>query len=340
MRRWRYDARSSRLPDACSPFWGHIVTCFCKFALRQTADDNKNCFPSEVINTVFRNFYVDDCLKSFPAENDAIAHVNHLQALLSRGGFRLTKWVSNSRKVLQAIPKPELSKELRRLDLSKDEIPAQRALGMQWCVETDTFTFNIGIKPRQPTRRGTLSIVNSVFDPLGFAAPFVLFAKQILQDLCRIKPGWDDEIPPKHLSSWVKWLDDLPKLSSFSVNRSVLPEGFGPVVFSQLHHFFKASEAAYGSVSYLRITNAEGRKHCAFLFAKSCLAPLKSTSIPRLELSAATISIHLDKMLKREIQIPLSEPSIFWTDSMSVLRYVKYENKHFHTFVANSIAMI
>ena len=61
------------------------------FALRQTADDNKNCFPTEVINTVFRNFYVDDCLKSFPAENGTIAHVNHLQALLSRGGFRLTK---------------------------------------------------------------------------------------------------------------------------------------------------------------------------------------------------------------------------------------------------------
>ena len=302
--------------------------------------DFTDCFPTEVINTVFRNFYVDDCLKSFPAENDAIAHVNHLQALLSRGGFRLTKWVSNSRKVLQAIPKPELSKELRRLDLSKDEIPAQRALGMQWCVETDTFTFNIGIKPRQPTRRGILSIVSSVFDPLGFAAPFVLFAKQILQDLCRIKLGWDDEIPPEHLSSWVKWLDDLPKLSSFSVNRSVLPERFGPVVFSQLHHFSDASEAAYGSVSYLRITNAEGRVHGAFLFAKSRLAPLKSTSIPRLELSAATISIRLDKMLKREIEIPLSEPSIFWTDSMSVLRYVKNENKRFHTFVANRIAMI
>ena len=58
------------------------------FTLRQTADDNKNCFPTEVINTVLSNFYVDDCLKSFPAVNDAIAtaHVNHLQDLLSRGG--------------------------------------------------------------------------------------------------------------------------------------------------------------------------------------------------------------------------------------------------------------
>ena len=48
------------------------------FALRKTADDNRNCFPTEVINTVLRNFDVDDCLESFPSVNDAIAHVNHL----------------------------------------------------------------------------------------------------------------------------------------------------------------------------------------------------------------------------------------------------------------------
>ena len=210
---------------------------------------------------------------------------------------------------------------------------------MQWRVEMDTFTFNIGIKPRQPTRRGIL-VVSSIFDPRSFAVPFVLSAKQILQDLCRMKLGWNDEIPNEHLLSWIKWIDDLPKLSLFSGNYSVLAEGFGPVVFSQLHHFSNTSEAAYGSVSYPRIRNPEGRVHCAFLFAKSRLAPLKSASIPRLELSAATISIHLDKMLKREIEIPLTEPSISWTDSMSVLRYVKNENKHFHTFVVNRIAMI
>ena len=63
-------------------------------------------------------------------------------------------------------------------------------------------------------------------------------------------------------------------------------------------------------------------------------------TIPRLEVSAATMSVRHDRMLKREIEIPLSMPSMFWSDSMSVLRYVKNETKRFHTFVANRISMI
>ena len=301
--------------------FGAISSPACaNFALRRTAEDNESCFLPEVINTVKRNFYVEDCLKSLPSEVAAIAHVTNLQALLSRGGFKLTKWVSNSRKVLQSIPESERSTEFRSLDLYKDELPAQRALGIRWCVESDTFAFETCIKPRPPTHRGILSVVSSVFDPLGFVSPFVLVAKQVLQDLCRIKLGWDDEVPPEYSSSWEKWLNDLPKLSSFPVGRSVIPEGLGPVISSQLHHFSDASEVAYGSVSYLRLVNEEGRVHCTFLFAKSRLAPLKSVSIPRLELSAATLSLRQNRMLKREIEMPLSNPSVFWTESMSVLR--------------------
>ena len=133
---------------------------------------------------------------------------------------------------------------------------------------------------------------------------------------------------------------DLPKLSSFGVNRCLRPADFGQVTFNQLHHFSDASEVGYGSVSFLRSVNEEGKIHCAFLFGKSRVTPLKAVSVPRLELSAATMSVRHDKMLEREIEIPLNRQSVFWTDSMSVLRYVKNENKRFHTFVANRVSMI
>ncbi|KAK2561773.1 hypothetical protein P5673_015158 [Acropora cervicornis] len=119
-----------------------------------------------------------------------------------------------------------------------------------------------------------------------------------------------------------------------------IPDASSPFWGHIVPCFRKFCIAAYGSVSHLSITNAEGKVHCAFVFAKLRVTPLKFISIPCLELSDATISIHLDKMLKREIEILLSEPPIFWTDSMSILRYIKNENKRFHIFLATRIAMI
>ena len=120
--------------------------------------------------------------------------------------------------------------------------------------------------------------------------------------------------------------------------RCFMPAEFGQVASSQLYHFSDASGDEY--VSYLRLVNEEGNIHCAFLFGKSRVTALKSVTIPLLELSAATMSVRHDRMLKREIEIPLSMPSMFWSDSMSVLRYIKNETKRFYTFVANRISMI
>ena len=160
------------------------------FSLRRTATENKRGFPGGVINTVKRNFYVD--------ESAAITHVHELQALLSRGVFKLTKWISNSRKVIQAIPAQERCAELKKFDFYKNDLASQRALCLQWCVESDTFTFTIYLRTRPCTRTGILSVTGSVFDPLSFVVPFILNAKDIIQDLCRIKLGWDDEIPPEY----------------------------------------------------------------------------------------------------------------------------------------------
>ena len=80
-------------------------------------------------------------MKSLPAEQKAVEHVGSLRTLLSRGVFKLTKWVSNSRDVLKAVPDKERAKDIKDIDIRKDELPAQRALGVQWCVESDSFRF-------------------------------------------------------------------------------------------------------------------------------------------------------------------------------------------------------
>ena len=307
------------------------------FGLRRTAEDNCQEFSKEAVDSVQDNFYVDDCLKSVPSETEAVGLVNELRTLLSKGGFRLTKWISNSRKVIDSIPLSERAGSVK--DLLLDQLPIERALGVRWDVESDTFGFKISVKDRPATRRGILSVVSSVYDPLGFAAPFTLPAKTLLQDLCRKNLGWDDPISDEDLSRWRNWLEELPKLEDLKVSRCFKPINFGEVTSSQLHHFADASQYAYGAVTYLRLTNSKGDVHCSFIIGKSRLSPLKQLTIPRLELSAAVVATRLDRMAMKEIGIPVNK-SIFWTDSTCVLGYIANEDKRFHTFVANRVAAI
>ena len=188
------------------------------FAMRRNAEDHRHEFSPDVVSTVLKNFYVDDCLKSLPSATVAIKHVEELRRLMQRGGFNLTKWISNDREVLESIPVEARAKGVKDLDLDNDVPPAEKALGVSWFVETDTFGFKVNIKEKPCTRRGILSVVSSVYDPLGMAAPFILPAKLLLQDLCRKSLGWDDEIPSDYLSRWRVWLNGLPK--SFVVHVS------------------------------------------------------------------------------------------------------------------------
>ncbi|XP_055012690.1 uncharacterized protein LOC129409784 [Boleophthalmus pectinirostris] len=215
----------------------------------------------------------------------------------------------------------------------------ERALGVDWCIESDSFKFRILVKSMPLTRRGILSVVSSIYDPLGFLSPFILLAKIIVQNLCRMKLAWDDEIPEDIANRWVGWLSDLSQFSSFSIRRCFKPEGFGPVVSAQLHHFSDASEKGYGVVTYLRIENSHGRVHCSFLLGKSRVKPLKPVTVPRLELTAATIAVKMDKLLRRELQMDLKD-SVLWTDSTTVLRYIDNYGARFKTFVANRVSTI
>ncbi|XP_039548042.1 uncharacterized protein LOC120493481 [Pimephales promelas] len=309
------------------------------FALRKCAEDNREQFSFKVIETVLHNFYVDDCLTSVASEEEAIALYQDLRALCSKGGFQLMKWISNRRTVLAAIPATERAKEVKDLDLNNDTLPVERALGVQWCVQSDTFKFKVLIKDRPLTRRGILSTVSSIYDPLGMLAPVVLSAKRILQDLCRKDLGWDDLIPDLSAQEWRGWLKELWQLEKFEVDRCLKPMDFGEVISAQLHHFADACESGYGTVTYLLLNNIERKVHCTFIMGKARVAPLKTITIPRMELTAAMVAGRMDELWRKELKMELQD-SIFWTDSTSVLKYISNETSRFRTFVANRVSKI
>ena len=117
---------------------------------------------------------------------------------------------------MESIPTSERATLVKDLDF--DHASIEIVLGVRWHVASDTFGFKITIKDRAATRRGILSVVSSVYDPLGIVAPFILTAKLILQELCKKKLGWDDKIFDKDFERWKAWLEALPKLEQFSVD--------------------------------------------------------------------------------------------------------------------------
>ena len=96
---------------------------------------------------------------------------------------------------------------------------------------------------------------------------------------------------------WKRWLDDLPKLQEIQVEHCFKPKGFGEVKEVQLHLFSDASLQGYAAVAYLRLKDVSNRIHCAFVMGKARLAPICEISIPRLELTAAVISVKLSKII-------------------------------------------
>ncbi|PFX14657.1 hypothetical protein AWC38_SpisGene21175, partial [Stylophora pistillata] len=144
------------------------------FGLRKTAADGEEEFGEEAKKFVCRNFYVDDGLASTPTPRQAIILVTNTQAMLAKSNLRLHKVVSNSVEVMEAFPLEDRGKDIRDLDLRQDCLPTQRSLGVYWDLTKDAFTFKVCL-PRKPfTRRGVLSVVNAVYDPLGLAVPVLL----------------------------------------------------------------------------------------------------------------------------------------------------------------------
>ena len=125
---------------------------------------------------------MDDLLASKQSSDEATGLAKYLIGVLATGGFCLTKWMPNSREVLTAIPSSEVACDTIHLD--RKELPQERALGVNWYTEQDLLSLE-PVKNEFPnTKRGILSATSSVY-PLGLAAPYVINAKLIIQELWR-----------------------------------------------------------------------------------------------------------------------------------------------------------
>ena len=111
------------------------------FALCMTANEKEAEYGSEVAQTLRRNLYIDDFLRSVSTEAKGKDQIDGLRQACGKSGFRLTKFICNRWNVLESIPEEERSKDAKMLDLNYDDLPIERELGVQWCLESDSLSF-------------------------------------------------------------------------------------------------------------------------------------------------------------------------------------------------------
>ena len=211
---WRSVEGANRSPDESASIWCIIFTQLLQLCATKTADLYTNQFGEETAHALTRHSYVDDILKSYNKSQNAINATPKVVGMLAAGGLKLTKFHSNGRKTLATIPDGDRSKQLKDVDISTCMIPVERALGMNWCFESDKFTFKIQLKDKPMTRRGILSTISSIYDPFGIAIPYLFEWKKILQQICAEK-GWDDPLTNRQINSWVKRKLDIKLLENF-----------------------------------------------------------------------------------------------------------------------------
>ncbi|KAK3108403.1 hypothetical protein FSP39_007296 [Pinctada imbricata] len=305
------------------------------FGLRKSVEDAD----SDVKDFVSRNFYVDDGLISVPSINEGVSLITRTQDKLQESGLRLHKVASNNRDVLLAIKPIDRAKELEIMDLRLDALPTQRTLGMFWDLNLDVFTFKVDLQEKPFTRRGILSTLHTVYDPLGLAAPVILTGRLLFRDLVESAHGWDDPLPCKLEDAWLAWCKDVAFLSTLEVPRMYVSCGLGNSVTRELHVFTDASERSISSVAYLKTTDIVGESHAGLIFGKSKVAPKHGHTIPRLELCAAVMAAEMSTSIISNLDIPVDRVT-FHTDSRVVLGYINNRSRRFFTYVTNRVSRI
>lgn len=164
-----------------------------------------------------------------------------------------------------------------------------KVLGIEWRPDSDHFCCALRIDPSPVfTKRGILSLVARIFDPLGLFGPATLLAKTIMQRTWQCNLGWDVPLPDDIYKEWAEFVNELLSLTSTQVPRHVNAHQNAPCY---LLGFCDASQRGYAAVVYVRMINAPSDKNVFLLGTKTKLAPLKQLTVPRLELNAAALLV-------------------------------------------------
>ena len=277
-------------------------------------------------NDIQTNLYVDNVISGKATEADAVQYYHDATAILSEAGFNLRAWMSNSQQ-LHVIAEQ---------DMTIDTSVPSNILGIHWNATTD----QLSLIPKMIelmiskliTKREVLQESSKIFDPLGFAMPVIICSKLLMQKLWKMQVDWDEPLETDLSSEWLSIAQDMSQLNNIRIGRRYTSAAFDHTKV-ELHTFTDASTKAYGAITFF---NSDG--HVAAIMAKSRVAPLKSTTLPRLELMAAVTGARITKFVMTSLNLK-SIHTYIWTDSQIVL-YWTQSSKKLPSFVAHCVEEI
>ncbi|GFT29153.1 integrase_H2C2 domain-containing protein [Trichonephila clavipes] len=251
---------------------------------------------------IMSDIYMDDLLTGA----DDLESGRKLQvqpvSMLKGAGMELHKWSASNPLLL-----PDSMCQVK--DLSYSSSTETKTLGLLWKPHPDYFAFKI--------------------------SPMTSNCDNLIS-LWQLKLDWNDPLPSNLVSYWKSFIDALESINCLDIPRYCLQD---KSIITKLHGFSDSSEKAYGAALYLRCINTSGEISVRLLCSKSKVAPLKSITIPRLELCGAVL---LSKLLKRTLdafKVNISQIYL-WTDSSIVLAWIKKPLAQLKTIVRNRVSII
>ena len=276
------------------------------------------------------SFYVDDLI----CGGESATEVQELASLtvdvLGKASMKLHKWSTNNTGL-----KHDLSQSLAMNPNSQIKV-----LGIPWDTGTDRIMLDhknfTGISDQTYiTKRLVVSIVASVYDPLGFVAPVVVVAKVLIQTLHKMKLGWDEIIPDNLQKDFLSFCRELNNLQEWHIPRCYYQGGVS-VHHTELHGFCDSSQHAFAAIVYIKILYCDGSVDVQFVACKTHVAPIKVVTIPRLELLGCLLLSRLHKSVSSNFP---PQNSFLWSDSLTALSWIRF-SKDWCIFVANRVEEI
>jgi hypothetical protein len=194
---------------ACSPYLA--IRC-----LHEVAKVNSSQYPT-VAEVIERDFYVDDLITGADTVDAAVKMRDQITTLLASSGFELRKFTSNHPDILPLTDQENVNQTIA-LDMQNS-----KTLGVLWNARTDQITFSVDMKgSNQTTKRGVLSMIARLFDPLGLVSPVTITAKITLQEIWKLKINWDESLPLGLHTRWVEFLRTFIELNQIKIPRKVI----------------------------------------------------------------------------------------------------------------------